>query len=76
MTRMSDIGVIAEETNRMLIDRFCRDIANAAQRYGVHIDPERGRVECIDDELMQDNSYRIVIQVTLNKREEFDGRQI
>ena len=73
---MSDIGVIAEETNRMLIDRFCRDITNEAQRYGVHIDTERSRVECIDDELMRDNSYRIVIQVTLNKREEFDGRQI
>lgn len=28
MIRMSDIGIIAEETNRMLIDRFCRDIAN------------------------------------------------
>lgn len=36
----------------------------------------RSRVERIDDELMRDNSYRIVIQVTLNKREEFDGRQI
>ena len=31
---MSDIGIVAEETNRMLIDRFCRDIANEAQRYG------------------------------------------
>lgn len=30
----------------------------------------------LEDELMHDNSYRIVIQVTLNKREEFDGRQI
>ena len=73
---MSDIGVIAEETNRMLIDRFCKDIENEAQRYGIHIDPLRSRVERIDDELMQDNSYRIVVQVTLNKREEFDGGQI
>lgn len=73
---MSDIGIIAEETNRMLIDRFCGDIANEAQRYGVHLDPKRSRVERIDDELMQDNSYRIVIQVTLNKCEEFDGGQI
>ena len=73
---MSDVGIVAEATNRMLINRFCRDISNQAQRYGVRIDPERSRVECVDDELMQDNSYRIVIQVTLNKREEFDGRQI
>lgn len=73
---MSEVGVIVEETNRMLIDRFCRDIANKAQRYGVHIDPERSRVECIDDELMRDNSYRLVIQFALKGSEDFDGGQI
>lgn len=51
---MSDIGIITNE----------------AQRYGVHIDPERSRVERIDDELMQDNSYRIVIQFALRGSEE------
>ena len=67
---MGDIGISAEETNRMLIDRFCRDIANAAQCYGIHIDPERSRVERIDDELMRDNSYRIVIQFALRGGED------
>lgn len=33
-------------------------------------DPERSRVECIDDELMRDNSYRIVIQFALKGSED------
>lgn len=73
---MSDIGIITEETNRMLVDRFCRDISNRAQYYGACIDPERSRVERIDDELMQDNSYRITIQFVLKGSDDFDGGQI